>query len=168
MVASYNTKFLSNTLAKNERGQEKSHERKIPLDISMLSWYASVLKGSRIGSAMMIETYVTATYTIVLAIVLGVALFAVLFFWTRKQHPNLYGKKIPLRFSLGRDIKAGDFVFCLGDGIAIFPVASVDKEHGTAFLNPAVYDIGTGGNESLHKLELVRDSEHAERFPQFC
>lgn len=65
-------------------------------------------------------------------------------------------------------IKAGDFVFCVGDGIAIFPVVSVNAEHGTAYLNPAVHDIGTGGNESLDKLELVRDSEHAERFPQFC
>lgn len=65
-------------------------------------------------------------------------------------------------------IQVGDFVFCYGDGMAIFPVASIDREAGVAYLNPAVNDIGSGGHENLHKLTLVRDTEWAEKFPQFC
>ncbi len=65
-------------------------------------------------------------------------------------------------------IKPGDFVFCLGEGLAIFPVVSVDEKYNSAYLDPAVYDTGTGGNESLRKLELVRKSEYAKIFPEFC
>jgi hypothetical protein len=52
--------------------------------------------------------------------------------------------------------------------MAIFPVASIDRKAGVAYLNPAVTDIGSGGHESLHKLTLVRDTEWAVKFPQFC
>lgn len=66
-------------------------------------------------------------------------------------------------------IKVGDFVFCLGEGMAIFPVESVDKTG--AFLGMCVGplgEFGTGGSESLHKLTLVDDSEWASNFPEFC
>ena len=65
-------------------------------------------------------------------------------------------------------IKVGDYVFCLGEGMAIFPVESVDETG--AYLGPSVSlgDAGTGGNESLHKLELVRESKWASDFPEFC
>lgn len=83
-------------------------------------------------------------------------------------HAKMHNLRYSERKIFMQKIKAGDFVFCLGDGIAIFPVVSVDEERGTAYLDPAVHDIGTGGNESLDNLELVRDSEHADSFPQFC
>ncbi|KKM85699.1 hypothetical protein LCGC14_1286410 [marine sediment metagenome] len=66
-------------------------------------------------------------------------------------------------------IRVGDFVFCLGEGMAIFPVESADETG--AYLGPSVdecCDSGTGGNESLHKLTLVGNSEWAKDFPQFC
>lgn len=67
------------------------------------------------------------------------------------------------------EIKAGDFVFCLGEGLAIFPVVSVDKRNNSAYLNPSIGgEGGIGGNEELHKLQLVRDSDYASDFPQFC
>jgi len=66
-------------------------------------------------------------------------------------------------------IKVGDFVFCLGEGMAIFPVESVDETG--AFLGSCVGplgEFGTGGSESLHKLTLVDNSEWARDFPEFC
>lgn len=65
-------------------------------------------------------------------------------------------------------IEIGDYVFCLGEGMAIFPVEGIDAS--CAFLGPNVRegDVGSGGNESLHKLVRVQDSEYATNFPQFC
>ncbi len=65
-------------------------------------------------------------------------------------------------------IKVGDFVFCLGEGMAIFPVKSVSEKSAFLGLNVLDEEIGTGGNESLHKLTLVDNSEWASHFPQFC
>jgi len=65
-------------------------------------------------------------------------------------------------------IKVGDYVFCKGEGMAIFPVESVFDT--SAFLAPNVRegDIGSGGNESLCSLTRVQDSKWASDFPEFC
>lgn len=65
-------------------------------------------------------------------------------------------------------IQPGDFVFCIGSGMSIFPVVHVINKHEVAYLNPAVSGFGTGGCEPLQKLELVRESKYATYFPQFC
>lgn len=71
-------------------------------------------------------------------------------------------------------IQVGDFVFCNGEGMAIFPITSIDVKNGTAYLDPSVRpknsftDMATGGNEYIHSLTLVRNTEWAVKFPEFC